>query len=539
MDLKFGKGFKVEQDGDDLILNLDPGNTDEVSVKDYDLNNLVAGKGLQIVNHGDGSLTIETVRKAPITKEMVEQAIEKKQLRAKATDNHVETTQEIIIKGAGTREKNRDSYRPTEKQLELINEMALEPQTKDSGYVFELLSSTTDLDRSYDRMSNKAINTMVKQTPGRPFFLDHSWNTKSIVGRMLKGKNENGKLIQWAYVPEIAKTKDFLEELFSANINRLSIGFSADYDQMQCSSCKNSIYDYENCKHWPGQEDENGNITEVNILDVKEYMETSAVGLPCLREAGMRKEFSDSENPFQPTITVDLEADLQAKTFNNSIFEKGGLIKEIVPMDGSGNPRAGSAAGTNGGSSGSGRIILIESGNLTLGSSSSFKATLERTAELLGVPEEKIPPSTILSDNTIQDSDPAMEKEKEVETEQEVVTAEEVVTPEAPAAVTEEVAVTEEPTVEAEKTAAPEAETVQVKVEMPSELTEALVKIAETLESFKASMEALDKKVDLAISTPTKGLRDLMKGEEVTESKPEPHWLLQKFSNLSGLEDQE
>lgn len=552
MDLKLAKGIRVDRSGDDYILELDP-LFNSVGLKDIDPDKIFAGVGLKIIRVGD-ALSVQFTEKTItperlITKEMVEKSIEKKGLSYKATDNYVSAESPVKLKA--TKQKTRDSYRPTAAQLELINEMALEPQTEDSGYVFELLSSSTEMDRSYEQMDNKAINDMVKMTPGKPFFLDHNWNTKSIMGRMLKAKNEGGKLIQWAYVPETAKTKEFIEDLLNGNINRLSIGFSVDYNDMICNSCEKAIWDYE-CEHYPGGTDEKGNLVTVTIKRVKDYLETSGVGVPCLPGAGMRKSqeyadalqkaFDESYNdpksagkiltlgstndptqvigadyititngsPFQPTVVIDEKHLLTSE----KTAEK---VKELL-----GSPSSKGASGTGG-------TIIIECNDKGVNIKSGVSSVLRTVGS-----REKSAPSTIDSVNTIQDSDPVMEDNQvpEVEVQEEVVDA-----TEAPAAVVETV-VTEPEAAPAEKEVSTPAQT---KAEVPAEVSEALVKLAAALEALSSKVEALDGKIESAKSESPMTIKQAMRNEETaeTEAKAEVHWLNEKYGFGVGLEDQE
>lgn len=412
-----------------------------------------------------------------ITKELAELAISNKNLKFKTSDNGI--SHDISMKGQ--KKESREDYRPTEKQLELINELALEPQTKDSGYVFELVSSSMDMDRSYERMDMKAISDMAKMSPGKPFFLDHNWGTKTTVGRMIKAKNEDGKLVQWVYVPENSKTKETIEELLNGNYNRLSVGFSVNYEDMQCDSCKNSIFDYEACKHWPGMEDEKGNITTVTIKRVKDYYETSVAPVPANPHAGVRKGL--------PTEPCNSEA---------------GLSKSFSDLD----------------------EVFKEA------KKESDEALAKFLASASGDIEKNATGTIPLGNNTIQDNTLVEENTKSEEQEQEVV--------EAPAA--EEAApVVEEPKAE-EAPAAVEA-TEPAKEEEKSQepgITEVLVKLTETIDALKADVQSLNAKVDLVMTAPTKGLQAIVKAE-IQEKKEEDSpamALLKKFSLNFDQENQ-
>ena len=414
-----------------------------------------------------------------ITKEMVKEASEKKGLTYKASDNHVEVNTALSVK-ANSSKAGRDGYRPTKAQLAVINKMALEPQTEESGYVFELQMADQEIDRAYEHFTSEAITDMAKLSPGKPVLLDHSWSAKSIVGRIFKAKNDAGKLVQWAYFPETEGTKAITEGILSGMLNKLSVGFAIDYENMICDSCKNCIYDWEKCDHYPGGKDEEGKTVTITLKRVKDYHESSIIPVPCQPDSHIRlsydpEKLAEASKKLDPALTNFIESmALSGKTFNRELFKGAGLVGGIVP-----------------------------------------------------IPGEKEAGDTIAlgNNNTIQDS--VMADEKLEAPAQEVEGTEEVATPdEAPEAPAQEEAPAAEPAKEAPKAEA------QVKLELPAELTNAFVELSKAVESLQKGMEALDKKVDLAMTAPTEGLKALLAkevAEEDEEEAPQTSWLYEKF----------
>lgn len=408
-----------------------------------------------------------------ITKEMATKSIEKKNLNVEVKDNHVRST--IVTKLAKSESKNRDDYRPSPEQLEKINSMALRELDANEVYVFELNSADMEVDRSYEHFSKKAIDDMVAMAPGTPVFLDHDWSVKSVVGKVFDAKNKKGVLTEWAYFPKTAATEAIVENVFNGIINKLSVGFAVDFDQMTCDSCSKSIFDYE-CEHYPGQKDKSGKDVTVSINRVKELYERSLVGVPCQRGTNIK---GIEEAPGVTTKTylgdpqVDLgkfSEDLQKALDTHFGGSKGaGVTIPILASTSEENPTA----------------DTIKTGKDTIQDNSvSMEDNKVKEAEALEAPQEEEEPAA--------PQEEVLEEEKSVEEEP----AEE--SPEAP--------------VVKEEAKAPE-----IKIELPQEFTKLLGALLESIESLKEDQKAVHKKLDVAMTLSTAGLKSMLAAKEAEE----------------------
>lgn len=407
-----------------------------------------------------------------ITKEMALKSVEKKNLNIEVKDNDVRST--VVSKLAGSKSKNKDDYRPTPEQLEKINEMALRNLDPNEVFVFELSSADMEVDRSYEHFSKKAIDDMVAQAPGTPVFLDHDWSVNSVVGKVFDAKNKKGVLTEWAYFPKNAITEGIIENMFNGIINKLSVGFSIEFDQMTCDSCSKSIFDYE-CEHYPGQKDKSGKEVTVTINRVKELYERSLVGVPCQRGTNIKSVDSTPTmaKNFEESITV---ADNLEEIINKHIF---------APIN-------------------AGHIVMTD----------SVKGVHPIAAD------EKPTEDTIKTGkDTIQDNSVSMENDNVKETEAVEPEAQELEAPEAAEESEVEAKSQEEAvstTVEAPEpapVAKEEAKAPEIKIEIPEEFTKLLNALIESNAALKEDLKAVHKKLDVAMTLSTTGLKSLLEAE--------------------------
>lgn len=412
-----------------------------------------------------------------ITKEMAVKSVEKKSLNVEVKDNHARST--IVTKLAKSSTKNRDDYRPSPEQLEKINSMTLRELDANEVYVFELNSADMEVDRSYEHFSKKAIDDMAAMAPGTPVFLDHDWSVKSVVGKVFDAKNKKGVLTEWAYFPKTADTEAIIENVFNGTINKLSVGFAVDFDQMTCDSCSKSIFDYE-CDHYPGQKDKSGKEVTVSINRVKELYERSFVGVPCQRGTSVKgiEENSISTKSYLGDPQVDahkFSENLQLALNTHFGGSKGAGAVLPVLASTSYETEENPIEGT------------IKTGKDTIQDNSvSMEDNKVKEAEALEAPQEEEEPAA--------PQEETLEEEKSVEEE----TAEE--SPEA--------------SVVKEEAKAPE-----IKIELPQEFTKLLGALLESIESLKEDQKAVHKKLDVAMTLSTAGLKSMLAAKEVEEEE--------------------
>lgn len=193
--------------------------------------------------------------------------------------------------------RTREDYRPTDEQKELISETTLVDD--EMGYTFRFQATNTKnaVDRSLQRLSNKALMSLAVQAVENkiPFLVasksdceDHTWKAINGFGFVYNAQVKDGGLFYDVYIPENNRTKDILDAIFSAQINKLSIGFSMSQMDLTCNSCKRAIVSSD-CPHQPGEIDEKGNVVTTTIEDTKGNYEISGVAVPCQQQAHIER----------------------------------------------------------------------------------------------------------------------------------------------------------------------------------------------------------------------------------------------------------
>ena len=422
-----------------------------------------------------------------ITKEMATKSIEKKNLNVEVKDNHVRST--IVTKLAKSESKNRDDYRPSPEQLEKINSMALRELDANEVYVFELNSADMEVDRSYEHFSKKAIDDMAAMAPGTPVFLDHDWSVHSVVGKVFDAKNKKGVLTEWAYFPKTAATESIIENVFNGIINKLSVGFAVDFDQMTCDSCSKSIFDYE-CDHYPGQKDKSGKDVTVSINRVKELYERSLVGVPCQRGTNI-KGIEEAPGVTTKTYLGDSQVDL------------GKFSEDLQKaLD----------AAFDGPTGGSGFITVTTTDPGSTGPNLEYITTVQGenpTADTIKTGKDTIQDNSVsMEDNKVKEAEAleAPQEEEEPAAPQEEVLEEEKSAEEEPAEESPEAPVVKE-----------EAKAPEIKIELPQEFTKLLGALLESIESLKEDQKAVHKKLDVAMTLSTAGLKSMLAAKEAEE----------------------
>lgn len=185
----------------------------------------------------------------------------------------------------------RDKYRPTAKQLKLINKVALEDQETNSGFVipFQATNKYNEVDRGLQRLKDKGLNTLAKNAVKNaiPYLVssksdceDHTWKAINAYGFCIEAWTKDGGLFYNMYIPDNDETRPILTRMFSGMINKLSIGFSLAWADVTCDSCNKQMYGDE-CPHELGDIDEKGRVVTSSIEDTADNFEISGVAVPC------------------------------------------------------------------------------------------------------------------------------------------------------------------------------------------------------------------------------------------------------------------
>lgn len=258
--------------------------------------------------------------------------IEKKSLHLKVSDAGAVQS---IVSLAAVKKDTVDAYRPSEGELSLINSGPgnLVPLTAENTYVFTFQSADMEVDRGAEHFARKALEKMaILAVKNRiPYITegdyDHQWRQKNVYGQVFDASVKSGKLLYKVYIPEIPRTKNVLDSIFTGLYHKLSVGFALDpYTDYVCDLCSKSVFD-DRCDHWPGMPDEKGAPCTVTIRDVTDNFEISGVAVPMQPDAHISRS-ADAGIAFAKSLTS-----ISADVFTVNEFREKVLNLPALPGD--------------------------------------------------------------------------------------------------------------------------------------------------------------------------------------------------------------
>ena len=131
-------------------------------------------------------------------------------------------------------------------------------------FVFSAEISSDRLDAYFTHMAESTLKNFAADASSGISFLDSHNHFKLGFGQSLRGVFETGDnarvLADFYTVPGVRfggghsyeSTDDFIRAVESALVRDVSVGFYGG--DIICDICGNSLYDWQNCSHWPGME---------------------------------------------------------------------------------------------------------------------------------------------------------------------------------------------------------------------------------------------------------------------------------------------
>ena len=192
-------------------------------------------------------------------------------------------------------------------ELALINKHSKKELIQDDVYVYPLVICDNNVDRDKEYFSIQDLDRLKSLFLGKTMIVDHNWKAGGQHSRIYKTEvvptnvasdNPDGEayyqLKGWAYT---LKKNDVLIDNIEAGIYKeVSAGFSVS--DFQCSICKNSYFDMNNCSHIKGRTYQmEGKQVEclLRMKDPKDAYEVSFVAVPAQTMAGVTKGFDLSK----------------------------------------------------------------------------------------------------------------------------------------------------------------------------------------------------------------------------------------------------
>ncbi|MBQ7013395.1 MAG: hypothetical protein IJN11_05710 [Oscillospiraceae bacterium] len=191
---------------------------------------------------------------------------------------------------------------PTEEDMKLINKHALSPLTSEEVFTFKAILCDNEVDRTFERFTQKALQDLQKLFLGRTVIKDHIRCADNQVARIYATELvENGKtlksgekymqLVAHCYMVRTAGNADLIAEIKGGIKKEGSIGCSVTGSI--CSICgTDNTKSY--CRHWAGRSYEKEGGAEVctyTLTGARDAYEFSLVAVPAQRAAGVKKSY--------------------------------------------------------------------------------------------------------------------------------------------------------------------------------------------------------------------------------------------------------
>jgi hypothetical protein len=193
---------------------------------------------------------------------------------------------------------------PDEQELKAINRLSRRNLSADEVFVFSVVLCDNEIDRDFERFSDKALETMAKLYVGKTGIFDHSMKGQDQIARIFSCEVERPvgqttsygmpyvRLKARAYMPKIEKNRDIIAEIDAGIKKEVSVGCAVG--KTVCSVC-GVDRKREECNHQKGRvyHRKGKDLTCHWVLeDPSDVYEWSFVAVPAQRGAGVVKAFS-------------------------------------------------------------------------------------------------------------------------------------------------------------------------------------------------------------------------------------------------------
>lgn len=242
--------------------------------------------------------------------------------------------------------------KPTQDQLDKINQLSIKQLTDEDVYVFTDLMIDTLETYYHTELQPALLRTfMADAKQGVSLQLNHNWDAlpagrsydARLVEDYIEGENDNVISLYGDFYIDLGRaletgisTDDVAKGIDSGVINYSSIGFAAE--QWKCNICGNDIRDYWKCPHVPGRSYIVETDTGEEILKCKvlvggngegELLENSLVYAGACRRASVTQNYNSSVTELRNSTKLHLvdnfkNIPLSAKLYQ--FYTKDGIL---------------------------------------------------------------------------------------------------------------------------------------------------------------------------------------------------------------------
>ncbi len=247
----------------------------------------------------------------------------------------------------------KESGKPLEGELVLINRYTRSQYGEDEVYAFSVVLCDNDIDRDGERFSDKALEQLSELFVGVTGITDHRPTSDNQNARIFACKVESDehkvckdgraykKLVARAYVPKSKGNEEFILALDSGIKKEVSVGCAVK--KRICSICGK---DNSQCTHIRGKT-YGGSVCYAELDEVTDAYEWSFVAVPAQKSAGVvkcyggdfgmdieKKLYSEKEQLFSADEVLELANKfkaLQAEAAQGT-FYRGKLTEKIQKL---------------------------------------------------------------------------------------------------------------------------------------------------------------------------------------------------------------
>lgn len=174
-------------------------------------------------------------------------------------------------------------------ELALINAQTLRPLKEEEVFTFRLAACDNQVDRDFERFTDKALEELAVLFVGKSVLMDHRWSAGSQTARVYAAGVEGGgavkQLVLRCYMPRTEQTAGTITAIETGILRECSVG--CRMERAICSIC-GTDQAKACCRHIQGREYD-GQLCVMELDGAKDAYEVSLVAVPAQPAAGVVK----------------------------------------------------------------------------------------------------------------------------------------------------------------------------------------------------------------------------------------------------------
>lgn len=176
-----------------------------------------------------------------------------------------------------------------EGELALINAQTLRPLKAEEVFTFRLAACDNQVDRDFERFTDKALEELAVLFVGKSVLMDHRWSagsqTARVYGAQVEGTGAVKQLVLRCYMPRTEQTVGTITAIETGILRECSVG--CRMERAVCTIC-GADQAKACCQHVQGLEYD-GKLCVMELDGAKDAYEVSLVAVPAQPAAGVVK----------------------------------------------------------------------------------------------------------------------------------------------------------------------------------------------------------------------------------------------------------